>query len=228
MEEPKDVEPSLDTLSQAFAEAMGRKLPSKSEATENVEEQDVASKKDVVPSVEACPISPKSILEAILFVGDPNNEPISAARVAKLLRGVDVDEVEELIETLNAEYEEQSMPFSIQAAGDGYQLELRRELEHVQDRFYGKVRHAKLSQLAVDVLAVVAYHQPATRDEVDKLLNQSQPTSRALNQLVRRDLLARQTTGDKPKRKEYVTTDRFLELFHLRDISDLPRSEDPQ
>ena len=118
--------------------------------------------------------------------------------------------------------------FSIQPAGDGYQLELRSELEYVQDRFYGKIRHAKLSQLAVDVLAIVAYHQPTTRDEVDKLLNQSQPTSRVLNQLVRRDLLARQTTGDKPKRKEYVTTDRFLELFQLSDISDLPRSEEPQ
>lgn len=231
MDETDDVEPSLDTLSQAFAAAMGRELPEKPDDSGKSEEPRPSAarpKQRKATVVEVCPISPKSILEAILFVGHPENEPIDAHRVASLLRGVDADEVEKLIQELNDEYEQQELPFSIQAAGDGYQLELRPEFEHIQERFYGRIRHARLTQFAVDILAVVAYNQPVTREELEKLLNDSPPTSRILNQLVRRDLLACRTIGDKPKRREYVTTERFLDLFHLSDISDLPRTEDPQ
>lgn len=230
MDETEDAEPSLDTLSQAFAAAMGRQLPEPEDAVKPEEPATPSKKKrqKKTPAIEACPISPKSILEAILFVGHPENEPITARRVASLLRGVDVDEVEQLVEELNSEYQQQEMPFAIQPHGDGYQLELLSELEHIQERFYGRVRHARLSQLAVDVLAVIAYNQPVTREELEKLLNNSQPTNRILGQLVRRDLLARRTVGEKPKRHEYVTTDRFLHLFHLTDIGDLPRTEDPQ
>ena len=233
MDETDDVEPSLETLSQAFAEAMGRQssdgeAAADSESVPVPEPRAQRTAKKTKPAFEVCPISPKSILEAILFVGHPDNEPIAASKVAALLRGVDVEEIEQLVQELNEEYDQQEMPFAIQAAGDGFRLELRPELEHIQERFYGRVRHARLSQLAVDVLAIVAYNQPITREAVDKLLNNSLPANRILNQLVRRDLLALQTTGDKSKRKEYVTTDRFLDLFHLSEIADLPRSEEPQ
>ena len=237
MSEDEELEPSLDALSQAFAEAMGHSPSASTEevqeaAEEQPEKESEETKQKSVARINAdhlnaCPISPKSILEAILFVGHPDNEPIPAKRIAGLLRGVDLEELEELVEVLNEEYELQEMPFAISAAGEGYQMGLRPEFEHVQDRFYGRVRHAKLSQLAVDVLSVVAYNQPVSREEVDALLNHTQPTHRILNQLVRRDLVARRNAEDQPKRKEYVTTDRFLDLFQLSELSDLPRSEDP-
>ncbi len=108
-------------------------------------------------------------------------------------------------------------------------MELLEEFEQVRDRFYGRVREARLSQQAIDVLAVVAYNQPVTVERVDKLLdNPHMNTSRLLNQLVRRDLLSKRLTDDKPRRREYVTTDRFLSLFNLTAIDDLPRSEDPE
>ena len=176
-----------------------------------------------------CPISPKSILEAILFVGHPDNEPIESRTVAKLIRGVDPTEIDALVEDLNHDYARADFPFGIRSRGTGYRLELNEAYDHVRQRFYGRVRRARLSQMAVDVLAIVAYNQPVTRPQVDKLLSHSGTNlGRVLNQLVRRELIALRITEGTPKRREYVTTDRFLDLFDLDDLDDLPRSEEPQ
>lgn len=234
-----DVQPSLDQLSQAFAEAMGRNLPANSPADSPAKPRDpgdASPPPDPDPEVEevadadaACPISPKTILEAILFVGHPDNEPIDGRMVAKLIRGVDASEIDALVDELNQEYEGSEMPVSIQSLAGGHRLELLDSFDHVRQRFYGRVRRAKLSQLAVDVLAIVAYNQPVTRQKVEQLLHHSGSSlARVLNQLVRRELIAMRITEGKPKRREYVTTDRFLDLFELADLGDLPRSEDPQ
>jgi segregation and condensation protein B len=231
------VAPSLDQLSQAFAEAMGRnksvgessgdKVSSPGNTNLSGERSDVEPVE--VPDADAaCPISPETILEAILFVGHPENNPITATSVARLLHGVDEAEVEELVDALNENYASAELPFRIANVGDGYRMELRDEFDHVRQRFYGRIKQARLSQVAVDVLAVVAYNQPITREAVDELLNTGKNSSRVLNQLVRRELLARTVTDDKPPRKEFITTDRFLALFNLRELGDLPRSEDPE
>lgn len=245
-------EPSLDQLSQAFAEAMGRSTPVASvESAQGPDGSEPSSsklseeQKETKPD-DACPISPKSILEAILFVGHPENDPIADESIARLLRGVDVAEVAELVDILNQEYDAGGLPYRVVAekllAADaptvepvntgvtGYRLQLRDEFDHLRENFYGRVREAQLSQLAVDVLAVVAYNQPVTRVEIDRLLDNGLDTGRVLNQLVRRDLLMRNSNdlAEKTKRKAYVTTDRFLEFFNLRDIGDLPHSEDPE
>ncbi len=99
---PLASEPSLDQLSQAFAEAMGRTAAS-SKADVSAEGDDglgdglaatEPSEVDAVDANDACPISPKSVLEAILFVGHPEDEPIASRSVANLLRGVETNEVD--------------------------------------------------------------------------------------------------------------------------------------
>ena len=231
--EPPDpgeaVEASLDQLSQAFAEAMGKGAGDVSPASPTEAAAEEGDPVEPAPESSACPITPQSILEAMLFVGHPENEPLSAHAVAKLVRGVEREEVDELVAELNQAYERHHLPIEISSVDDGFRLQLRAEFESVRQRFYGRVRRAKLSQLAVDVLAVVAYNQPLTRQEVDEKLNQPGASSgRVLNQLVRRELLAVQFAKGPPKRREYVTTDRFLELFALESLADLPRSEEPQ
>lgn len=239
-EEPDEA--SLDKLSQAFAAAMSRNAaqePPTEDAVveETAEVETLPSEPEETPVVEqpveeaaedACPISPKTIVEAILFVGHPENEPIPATAMARLLRGVGDDEIAGIVDELNEDYDATDMPFRVAADGEGFGLRLREEFEEVREHFYGKLRQVRLSQLAIDVLAIVAYNQPVTREEVDKLLNNGVPSGRVLNQLVRRDLLTRQTNEENQKRKEFVTTPRFLELFDLRDLGDLPQSEDPE
>ena len=97
-------------------------------------------------------------------------------------------------------------------------------LNAFRDDFYGRNREIKLNQSSNDVLAVVAYHQPATRDQIDSIRGKS--SGSILNQLVKRELLVQEKTNETPVTKQYRTTDRFLDLFGLTEIEDLPQSHE--
>lgn len=173
---------------------------------------------------ETCELSPKSILEAMLFVGHPLNEPLTARQVASLMRGVLPEEVDELVRELNAEYAQQGCPYQIASEGPGYRLGLRDEFAGLREQFYGRVKEAKLSQAAIDTLAIVAYHQPVGVKQIDDL--RGKPSGGILSQLVRRQLVKIERTSEKPREIAYRTTPRFLDLFGLESLNDLPRSHD--
>jgi segregation and condensation protein B len=173
---------------------------------------------------DACPLTPKSILEAILFVGHPANEPLAAERIAALMRGVHSSEIDELVEELNRDYEAAGCPYTIASVDLGYQLTLRPQFASLRDAFYGRIREACLSQSAIDVLAIVAYQQPVTQHQID--LARGKPSTSIVTQLVRRDLLTVQRSADSKCKPTFRTTDRFLDLFDLDQLADLPRSHD--
>lgn len=175
-------------------------------------------------SEEPQEITPRAILEAMLFVGHPENQALESSLVASLMRGVSTQEVDELIEELNAEYAAAGAPYIIESFGAGYRMVLREPFGPLADRFLGRVREAKLTQGAVDVLAVVAYNQPITRDEVDRLRGRA--SGAILAQLIRRDLLKLERRDGERRQIYYSTTPRFLELFGLETLDDLPRSQD--
>ena len=83
---------------------------------------------------------------------------------------------------------------------------------------------ARLSQAAVDVLAIVGYRQPITAREIAQL--RGRPSGRLLSQLVRRRLLQIQRPEGRRGLAQYHTAERFLELFGLQGLEDLPQSED--
>lgn len=171
-------------------------------------------------------VTPLRILEAILFVGTEDNSPLFADQIAGLMRGVKADEIELFVEELNEDYAATDSVFEIASEKGGFRMVLRDELSAVRNQFYGKVRDAQLSQMAIDVLSIVAYKQPISRDAVEKL--RGRPIGGVLNQLVRRELLSlEKTEKEKGKRRQKVfrTTDRFLELFGLETIEDLPSSQ---
>jgi segregation and condensation protein B len=171
---------------------------------------------------DTCPISPQTIFEAMLFVGNRDREPLRAQQVAELMRGVEPGEVAGLVEGLNRRYAAAGAPYRVMSEGAGYRLTLSKEFNSLRNQFYGRVRETKLSQAAVDVLAVVAY-QPVTAEAVSQM--RGKPASRLLAQLVRRGLL-RVERPEKSGPACYFTAPRFLELFGLESLEDLPRSED--
>jgi segregation and condensation protein B len=172
----------------------------------------------------ACEITPQTILEAMLFVGHPAGEPLTSERIAALMRGVRADEVDELVRDLNQQYASAGCPYSVVSVGPGYQLSLQPEFASLREVFYGRVREARLSQAVIDVLAIVAYHQPIGQDEIDRL--RGKPSGALLSQLVRRDLLLLERLPEKKAKPQYRTTERFLDLFDLDELSDLPRSQE--
>lgn len=179
---------------------------------------------DDAETSEDCPVSPRSILESMLFVGCPSGQPLTSRQIAALMRGVRPQEIDALVAELNAGYTEEGCPYRVVSSGSGYRMQLLEEYAGLREKFYGRVKEAKLNQSAVDVLAVIAYRQPLTRDQVDAL--RGKPSSGVLAQLVRRRLLRMERPPESPRQPLYYTTDRFLKLFGLQDLAELPQSQD--
>ena len=131
------------------------------------------------------------------------------------------------LETLNQDYRRQGRPYLIQSQEQGYLLTLRPRFRRVLDRLHGQVREARLSPVAIDVLSLVAYRQPATKQEIDSM--RGAESGSLLRQLVRRGLIAVVHRGEAaPREVAYGTTARFLELFGLGSLDDLPQTQDLQ
>ncbi len=234
---PADRGLSLDELTRAYADLLGRgedpygELPDDEpvvELDDEAADEPSDEGEGPVPAAAEAPetveITPRSILEAMLFVGHPDNKPLTSERVASLMRGVRPQEIDELVVELNEDYERQGCPYCIESVGAGYRMALREEFGSLRNNFYGKVKAAKLSQAAVDVLAIVAYKQPMTREQVDQL--RGKPSGGLLSQLVRRELLRVERTETKPRLTHFYTTARFLQLFGMDSLEDLPNSPD--
>lgn len=170
------------------------------------------------------PPPPLRIVEAMLFVGGP---PLTAARACDAVRGLTETQFLQAIETLNAAYRKQGRPYAIQAHGHGYMLSIRPRFKPIVERLYGGVREARLSTVAIDVLALVAYRQPATKQEIDSI--RGAESGALLRQLVRRGLIAVVQRGDAGQKEvSYGTTAKFLHFFGLNSLDDLPQTQDLQ
>ena len=234
-EQPQEL--SLEQLSQAYAQVLkeqGAEADVDASVDEEPLEEDAPESVESAPrrvqktleqldneDNESCPISPKSIVESILFVGAPEGSNLTARKIAAVMRDVSPKEVKQVIKELNNDYERDNSPLRIVEEDKNYMLRLTPDTDELQNHFFGRNRPAKLSQSAIDVLAVVAYNQPVTRAKVDKI--RSRPSGGVLGQLLRRELIAT-IEGKTRKDNQYETTDRFLDLFGLESLKDLPQT----
>jgi segregation and condensation protein B len=170
------------------------------------------------------PPSVVRIIEALLFVGGP---ALTQGLAGELVRGLTREQFAEAVQMLNLDYRRQGRPYAIVAQGDGFVLRLKARYRDVPERIYGAAREARLSTAAIDVLSLVAYRQPATKQEIDSL--RGAESGALLRQLVRRGLVSVTRRADAEQREvSYGTTARFLELFGISNLEDLPRTQDLQ
>jgi len=196
-----------------------------SDDLEEYEDEDEPDSPVVVGEAESIELSPLSILEAMLFVGDKENRLLTPERAADFMRNVSPDEITQWVAVLNERYAAMNCPYEIVREDRGLRLALKDDFESVRTQFYGRVREARLNQSAIDVLSIVAYRQPITADEVQKI--RKQPSNVILSQLVRRDLLClERDTREKRRLTYYKTTERFLRLFGLESLEELPTAEE--
>jgi segregation and condensation protein B len=161
----------------------------------------------------------------MLFVGSAENRPLTSEEMAELMRGVCKEEIDELVSGLNESYRTSRSPFEIILEKDGYRLVLSKEFEFCRKRFYREEKAATLSQSVVDVLSLVAYLQPVTKKELEA--KRMKPSGSILGQLVRRRLIQVERKKNDGQRVQtfYRTTDRFLDLFGLNALEELPKSQ---
>ena len=176
------------------------------------------------PPSEDPPPAPEKIIEAMLFVGGP---PLTSDRACEALRGLSDEQFRDAIQSLVKKYKAQNRPYSIHPQAGGFVLAVKPEFRSIRERLYGGPREARLSQPALDILSLVAYRQPVSKAEIDSL--RGVDSSGILRQLVRLGLVAiarRRENGE--RLVTYGTTLRFLELFQLASLDDLPRLGDAQ
>ena len=165
----------------------------------------------------------RRIVEA-LILGSP--DPIPAARIAEIIPYCKPAAARQFVDELNAEYVKQGRAFEITEVAGGYQLRSLPEFApYLQQTF--KVRPLRLSQAALESLAVVAYRQPVTRAEVEHI--RGVDVGAVLRGLVERKLVRIAGHRDVPGRPMlYATSKRFLEVFELASLEELPTLRDLQ
>jgi segregation and condensation protein B len=166
----------------------------------------------------------ESGVEALVFAAE---EPISAVTLAQTFAeatGEDQPsetEIQETVARLNDLYERTDRAFRIEEWGGGYRFATRAEVSPFIKALFVTDRQRKLSRTLMESLAILSYRQPATRGELEFI--RGVDCDYALRKLLEYgliDVVGRSESVGRPLL--YGTTDRFLELFGLPSISDLP------
>jgi len=186
---------------------------------------EAATQPDWVPTDPAAGPAPSTavvqLIEALLFMG---GAPLTAEKAAAVIRGLEADAFNQAIGSLGREYRRQGRPYTVQTQDDGYVLRLRPQWKWIEDRVRGLNRQARLSVAAIDVLSLVAYRQPISKQEIDAI--RGTDSGALLRQLLRRTLIKVAEAAGEKKEVRYQTTARFLELFQLKSLEELPQTQD--
>lgn len=157
------------------------------------------------------------IVEALVLA---STEPLSAARIAQIAPECTPALIKDLIGELNEQYEKHERAFEIWEIAGGYQIRTRAEYSGYLQKLK-KQRPLRLSGAALETLSIVAYKQPATRAEIEYV--RGVDVGSLLKGLLERGLV--KITGHKEvagRPMLYATTRRFLEIFGLESLKNLP------
>lgn len=162
----------------------------------------------------------KGALEALLLV---SSDPVSASQLSAVL-DVAPGKVASLLAELKVEYEEANRGFQLREVAGGWRLFTHPAFHEQVEAFVLSWDTQKLSQAALETLAVIAYHQPVTREMVKGIRGVN--SDGVISSLVDKGLI--REMGRDPQRGQaiiYGTTNAFLEKFGLRSTRDLPDLE---
>ena len=159
----------------------------------------------------------KNIIESLLFVAD---EPLTVDRLKKLLNLAGIDEIRAALRSLNDAYESRKGGFYLREVAGGYQLRTRPDYNEWVKKLL-QPKPPRLSKAALETLAIVAYKQPAIRSDIEHI--RGVDCGGILRMLLERGLIRVLGRKEIPGRPLiYGTTKRFLEVFDLKNLKDLP------
>lgn len=160
----------------------------------------------------------KALIEALLFI---ENEPLEYGKLCKLLNTGN-EELSQLVNELKEEYEIRQSGLQINEIAGGFQMIAHPRFSIILSRFFGVKNSNKMSRTNLVTLSIVAYKQPVTKAEIEKI--RGVDCGRVLQKLLEQDLIKVVGRRDSPgKPLEYGTTKKFLKIFGLKSIQELPR-----
>jgi segregation and condensation protein B len=167
-----------------------------------------------------------TVIEALIFSSD---DPLPVNEIIKAIKGIDGEEieitsaeVEDAVHSMNSRYEEVNLSFRIIQLANGYLFATRPEFSKYIGFLSSEKSKRRLSQAALETLAIIAYKQPITKPEIEKIRGVN--SDYILNTLLEKNLITISGRAESIGRPLlYGTTDDFLKYFGLNKISDLPK-----
>ncbi len=176
-------------------------------------------------SLEAEPmegeLTAESVVEAVLFASD---EPLSDARLADIVE-IGVKQVRQYIQNLNEKYKANNNAFRIEQIAGGYQMLTLSSYNHWLQKLLRVRSEGKLSSAALETLAIIAYKQPVMRADIEAIRGVA--VGEIIRSLMSKGLVkivGRAEVIGRPML--YGTTKKFLEIFGLNSLKDLPKAEE--
>ncbi len=167
-----------------------------------------------------------SIIESLIFAAD---EPLRAQEIIRIIKAIDGEDqkisennIDEAVESLNTIYIEQGRPFNIRRISEGYVYATNPKFAKYVGFLSAEKSKRRLSQAALETLAIVAYKQPVTKPDIEAIRGVN--SDAILSTLLEKNLITisgRAETIGRPL--IFSTTEEFLKYFALNKISDLPK-----
>jgi len=160
-----------------------------------------------------------SIIQVLLLVSD---KPLQISRIRNVIEGIDAKKIKELVAVIQQKLADQGFPFQVREVGGGYVLSSLPDYAQWVRKFHApKLKTSKLSQPALETMAVIAYKQPVTRGEIESIRGVNvDSTVRTLLDKHLVEIVGYKDVVGKPA--TYGTTNEFLLHFGLNSLSDLP------
>jgi len=160
----------------------------------------------------------KMIIEALLYAAE---KPLSAREIRTVLPDARESDIKGALDVLRHEYESLERSFTLKEVANGYQFRSRSEYAPYIMKMLQK-SPSRLSKASMETLAIVAYKQPILRHEIERF--RGVDVGGILRTLLEKGLIKIMGRKDLPGRPLiYGTSKRFLEVFDLKNISDLPK-----
>lgn len=166
-----------------------------------------------------------AVIEALIFA---SSEPIPAAKIRDIIveneEQIEISEetVNDFVDRLNQRYDENGFSFRIQKMGGGYTFATQSKYHYWLSIFQHENAYRKLSQSAIETLAIVAYRQPVTKPEVDQI--RGVDSGYIIRQLMEKALIEVSGRADSPgKPLLYKTSRHFLQHFGINSVDELPK-----
>lgn len=174
---------------------------------------------DSIPSDDELTV--ESVLEAVLFASD---EPLSVERLADIV-GTGARQVRQHVDELNAKYEHNKNAFRIEQIAGGYQMMTLSVYNSWLQKLLRARSDSKLTPASLETLAIIAYKQPVIRADIEAIRGVA--VGEVIRGLMYKGLVkivGRAEVLGRPML--YGTTKRFLEVFGLNSLKDLPKIEE--
>lgn len=166
-------------------------------------------------------------IEALIFAAE---QPIRLEEMKYCLENtleasIELDVVQEAVDAVIAKYSDEAYAIEIVAIAGGYQFLTKGAYHHVVGNYLKQITTKKLSRVALETLAIVAYKQPVSKTELENIRGVN--CDYAMQKLLEKELVNIDGRAEGPGRPLlYSTSEKFMHYFGLKDINDLPKLKD--